>query len=104
MLDVIDVPLSPLQLSDRWRRMCVDPTFEDVPGKIELTQWGEIPFEPGGKTHGLLAAALAVLLIQKLGSKAMVEVGIRAPDIGGRSERSLASTFQNFISPNPCAM
>ena len=82
MLDVIEVPLSPLQLSDRWRRMCVDPTFEDVPGKIELTQWGEIPFEPGGKTHGLLAAALAVLLIQKLGSKAMVEVGIWAPDIG----------------------
>ena len=87
MVDVIEVPLSPLELSERWRRMCVDPTFEDIPGKIEITQWGEILMSPVGKAHGLLAVSLSVLLMRKLGGRAMVEVGIlttagiRAPDV-----------------------
>lgn len=77
--------------------MCVDPTFEDVPGKIELTQWGEILVSPAGKTHGLLAVALSVLLMRKLGGKAMVEVGvltaagIRAPDAAWCSDEFLAA-------------
>lgn len=97
MVDVIEVPLSPLELGERWRRMCVDPTFEDVPGKIELTQWGEILMSPVGKAHGLLAVALSVLLMRKLGGKAMVEVGvltaagIRAPDVAWCSDAFLAA-------------
>ncbi len=77
--------------------MCVDPTFEDVPGKIELTQWGEILMSPVGKAHGLLAVALSVLLMRKLGGKAMVEVGvltaagIRAPDVAWCSDAFLAA-------------
>ena len=96
MVDVIEVPLSPLELSERWRRMCVDPTFEDVPGKIELTQWGEILISPVGKAHGLLAVSLSVLLMRKLGGRAMVEVGIlttagiRAPDVAWCSDGFLA--------------
>ena len=97
MVDVIEVPLSPIELGERWRRMCVDPTFEDVPGKIELTQWGEILMSPVGKAHGLLAVALSVLLMRKLGGKAMVEVGvltaagIRAPDVAWCSDAFLAA-------------
>lgn len=77
--------------------MCVDPTFEDVPGKVELTQWGEILMSPVGKAHGLLAVALSVLLMRKLGGKAMVEVGvltpagIRAPDVAWCSDAFLAA-------------
>ena len=97
MVDVIEVPLSPLELSERWRRMCVDPTFEDVPGKIEITQWGEILISPVGKAHGLLAVSLSVLLMRKLGGRAMVEVGIlttagiRAPDVAWCSDGFLAA-------------
>ena len=77
--------------------MCVDPTFEDVPGKIELTQWGEILMSPVGKAHGLLSVALSALLMRKLGGKAMVEVGvltaagIRAPDVAWCSDAFLVA-------------
>lgn len=97
MVDVTEVPLSPHMMSERWRRMCADPTFEDVAGKIELTQWGEILLSPVGKAHGLLAVSLSVLLMRKLGGKAMVEVGIlttagiRAPDVAWCSDGFLTA-------------
>lgn len=88
--------MSPPELSERWKRMCVDPTFEDVPGKIELTQWGEILMSPVGKTHALLAMSIGSLLTRKLGGKAMAEVGIltpagiRAPDVTWCSDAFLS--------------
>ena len=92
MPDVIEAPLTPLQLTERWRRMCVDPTFEDVPGKIELTQWGEILMSPVAMAHGVLAGELAILLPRKLGGKVVLDVGIltaagiRAPDVAWCSD------------------
>lgn len=96
-IDVIETPMTAAQLAERWRSMCADPTFEDVPGKVELTPWGEILMSPVGKTHGLLAGALARLLPQKLGGKVMVEVGVlteegvRAPDVAWCSDEFLSA-------------
>ena len=35
---MIEAPLAPAQLAARWQALCADPTFEDVAGKIELTE------------------------------------------------------------------
>jgi hypothetical protein len=53
-----------------WKAMCADPTFEDIPGKIELNEWGEILMSPVGKTHGIVAMRIAELLHKTLGGHA----------------------------------
>lgn len=93
--EVIDAPLSPQQLAERWRALCADATFEDVPGKVELTEWGEILMSPVGKTHGLIVMRIAEALKRGLGGHTMAEVGIvtsigvRAPDVAWCSDQYL---------------
>lgn len=94
--EAIEAPLDREQLAKRWRAMCADPSFEDIAGKVELTEWGEIlVMSPVGKTHGLLATRIAKALEQVLGGRTMVEVGVatdigvRAPDVAWCSERFL---------------
>jgi Uma2 family endonuclease len=96
-LDAIDAPLAPAQLVARWRALAADATFEDVAGKIELTEWGEILMSPVGKTHGIAAMRIAEALRKALGGHAMAEVGIataigvRAPDVAWCSDDFLAA-------------
>jgi Uma2 family endonuclease len=93
--EVIDAPLDREQLSERWRALCADPSFEDLAAKIELTEWGEILMSPVSKTHGLSAAHIAELLRKALGGYVMVEVGVataigvRAPDVAWCSQQYL---------------
>ena len=54
--EVIEAPMTLAQLVARWQALCADPTFEDVAGKIELTEWGEIY----GRQGPLAVTALAV--------------------------------------------
>ena len=92
----IEAPLAPHELAQRWQQLCADPTFEDVAGKIELTQWGEILMSPVAKSHGIAAARLVETLRTALGGHVMVEVGVataigvRAPDVAWCSDRFLA--------------
>jgi len=87
IIEAIDSPLTADQLVQRWQALCADPTYEDVPGKLELTEWGEILMSPVGKTHGLIAMRIAEGLRRALGGHTMAEVGvataigIRAPDV-----------------------
>lgn len=93
----IEAPLAPEQLARRWQALCADPTFEDVAGKIELTEWGEILMSPVGKTHGIAAMRIAEALRRALGGHTMAEVGVatsigvRAPDVAWCSENYLAA-------------
>jgi Uma2 family endonuclease len=95
ILEPIEAPLAPEQLAARWQALCNDPTFEDIAGKIELTEWGEILMSPVGKTHGIVASHIATHLKHVLGGQTMVEVGIatglgvRAPDVAWCSEAFL---------------
>ncbi len=95
ILEPIEAPLAPEQLARRWQAICSDPTFEDIAGKIELTEWGEILMSPMGKSHGIAAGHIASYLKQVLGGRTMVEVGIatalgvRAPDVAWCSEAFL---------------
>jgi Uma2 family endonuclease len=96
--EAIEAPLDREQLAERWRAMCADPSFEDIAGKVELTEWGEILImSPVGKVHALLATHLARMLEDALGGRTMVEVGVvtgigvRAPDVAWCSEAFLAA-------------
>lgn len=77
--------------------MSCDPTFEDVAGTMEITEWGEILMTPVGKRHGLMAMRLGERLRQALGGHAMTEVGVataigvRAPDVAWCSDGWLAA-------------
>lgn len=96
-VQTIEAPLTRDELAARWQALCNDPTFEDVPGKIELTEWGEILTSPVGKLHGLVATRVAEYLRQSLGGRTMVEVGVataigvRAPDVAWCSDAYLAA-------------
>ena len=95
--EAIEASLAPEELVRRWQGLCADPTFEDVAGKIELTEWGEILMSPVGKTHGITAGRLVEVLQRSLKGRTMVEVGIatsigvRAPDVAWCSEAFLAA-------------
>jgi Uma2 family endonuclease len=97
LVEAIEAPLAPLELAQRWRALCDDPTFEDVAGKIELTEWGEILMSPVGKSQGIAAGRLVASLQRALGGHAMVEVGVataigvRAPDVAWCSDAFLAA-------------
>jgi Uma2 family endonuclease len=97
MPETIEAPLAPEQLVRRWQAMCADPTFEDIAGKIELTEWGEILMSPVSKSHGIAAARFAEGLRRSLGGHTLVEVGIataigvRAPDVAWCSDAWLAA-------------
>lgn len=96
--EAIEAPLDREQLARRWQALCADPSFADIAGKVELTEWGEILImSPVGKTHGLVAARAAEVLRGALGGRVMVEVGIatelgvRAPDVAWCSDAFLAA-------------
>ena len=92
-----EAPLAPDELARRWRALCADPIFEDVAGKIELTEWGEILMSPVGKSHGIAAMRIGEALRKALSGQAMAEVGVataigvRAPDVAWCSDGFLAA-------------
>ena len=101
--EAIEAPLAPDELARRWQAMCADPTFEDIVGKIELTQWGEILMSPVGKTHGLTAGRIVEVLQRSLGGRTLIEVGIatsigvRAPDVAWSSDTFLAAHPEEML-------
>ncbi len=95
--EMIEAHLTSDQLARRWQALCIDPTFDDVAAKIELTEWGEILMRPVGKTHGISAMRVAAALQKALGGHTMAAVGVatsigvRAPDVAWCTERYLAA-------------
>lgn len=73
-------PLNRQLLAQRWQAMCADPAFNDVLGKVELNEWGDVLMNPPvGKTHAIAAMALGSRLMQQLGGHAMGEAGFLTP-------------------------
>ena len=80
--EVIEQPLSREVLAQRFRELCDDPRFANLPGKVELDAWGRIIMSPASNQHGLLQARLAEVLRQSLGGAALVEASISTnPDL-----------------------
>ena len=73
--ELIEAPLSTDELAERYREMCDDIRFRNIPGKVELDPWGRVLMTPASTYHsriqGRLCQKLAVL-----GSETLVEPGI----------------------------
>ena len=86
MQEVIVAPLSGEELGARYRALCDDPRFENLPGKIELDSWGRILMSPASTYHAVLQGRLCKRLAA-LGGEVLVEapiltaVGLLAADV-----------------------
>jgi Uma2 family endonuclease len=75
MQELIEAPLSGEELGARYRALCDDPCYANVPGKIELDVWGRMLMSPASSYHTALQAEL-VKRLSTLGGRAFVEAGI----------------------------
>jgi Uma2 family endonuclease len=78
MQDLLERPLSADELGVRYRAICEDPCYANVPGKIELDLWGRMVMNPPSSYHSALQVELASRL-RSLGGRVFVEVGVLTP-------------------------
>jgi Uma2 family endonuclease len=73
--EVIESPLSSEELAIRYRALCDDPLYVDVPGKIELDLWGRMVMSPASNYHSAVQSRLDQLLAS-LGGRTFVEASV----------------------------
>jgi len=84
--EVIDRPLTYEELGAMYRRLCDDPLFANVPGKVEIDTWGRMVMSPPSNYHGSLQARL-VQRLAPLGGETISEasvlthLGVVVPDV-----------------------
>lgn len=78
MQDVIEVPLSSDDLAARYRALCDDPCYANVPGKIELDAWGRMVMTPPSFYHGVIQGRLCRRLAT-LGGEVVAEAPVVTP-------------------------
>jgi Uma2 family endonuclease len=76
--ELIEEPLSAEALGARFRELCDDPRFANLPGKIELDVWGRILMSPASNLHGMVRMRLGQRLAP-LGGCAYAEASILTP-------------------------
>lgn len=76
--ELIEKPLSSEELAERYRALCDDPCFTNVPGKIELDVWGRVLMTPPSAYHGRIQGRLSQKLVA-LGGTTFVEAPIVTP-------------------------
>jgi len=90
--ELIEAPLSGEELAERYRALCDDPGYSNVPGKIELDLWGRMVMTPASFYHGVVQGRLCRLLA-KLGGEVVVEapvvttMGLFVADVAWASAR-----------------
>lgn len=47
-----------------WQEICDDPTFQDLPYKIETNEYGQVVMSPASNQHGRQQSRIVVLLSQ----------------------------------------
>lgn len=75
MHELIEAPLSSEDLAARYRSLCDDPCYANVPGKIELDVWGRMVMTPASVYHGVLQGRLCRRLAA-LGGEVIIEAPI----------------------------
>jgi Uma2 family endonuclease len=73
--ELIEKPLSSEELAARYRALCEDRLYENVPGKIELDVWGRLLMTPPSYYHGVVQVRLCQRLAA-LGGETSVEAPI----------------------------
>ena len=75
MQELIESPLSREELAVRYRDMCEDVRFSNLPGKIELDLWGRMVMSPASTYHGMVQGRLCQRLAV-LGGETFAEAPI----------------------------
>jgi Uma2 family endonuclease len=95
-LELIEAPLSADELAARYREMCEDVRFANIPGKVELDLWGRVLMTPASTYHGRVQGRLCQKLAG-LGGEALIETGIAThlglfvPDIAWASTQFISA-------------
>lgn len=91
MQELIETPLSGEELAERYRALCADNRYANLPGKVELDPWGRMVMSPPASYyHGVIQAKL-VRALDLLGGQASIEApivtsaGILVADLGWAS-------------------
>jgi Uma2 family endonuclease len=93
--ELIEAPLSREELGARYRALCEDPLYANVPGKIEIDLWGRLLMSPAGAYHGALQGRLCKKLAA-LGGEVFVETsvvttaGVLVPDVAWASDEFMS--------------
>jgi Uma2 family endonuclease len=88
--EVIEEPLSAEELGARYRALCEDRLYANIPGKIEIDLWGRLVMSPASNYHSALQTRLAQRLAA-LGGQVFVEgsvvtaAGVFVPDVAWAS-------------------
>jgi Uma2 family endonuclease len=105
--ELIEVPLSAEDLAVRYRSLCDDPCFANIPGKIEIDLWGRLVMTPASPYHGRVQALLCEKLAT-LGGETAVETPIATPlglfvaDLSWSGQKSTkAAEFENPLMRAP---
>ena len=94
--ELIEAPLSQEELAMRYRALCDDPSYANVPGKIELDAWGRMVMTPASVYHGILQGRLVHQLKAAAGGEVIVEApiatstGLFVADVAWASPRFMA--------------
>ena len=100
MQEIVDAPLSSDQLAIQYRRLCDDPCFANIPGKIELDVWGRVLMSPPAAVyHGRVQANVTHKLKAVLGGHVITEAPIATP--GGLFVPNVAWASPGFMSADP---
>lgn len=73
--ELIEAPLSSEELAARYRALCENPCYANVPGKIEVDAWGRLLMSPASNYHSALQTRLSQRLTV-LGGEVFVEVSV----------------------------
>ena len=77
--EVAERELTYEELAERYRAICEDLRFENLPGKVELDTWGRMIMSPASNYHGVLQGRLAGRCSAALGGEAITEASVLTP-------------------------
>ena len=76
--EVAERELTYEELAERYRSLCADQRFENLPGKVELDTWGRMLMSPASNYHGILRGRLSQRFLP-LGGQAIAEASVLTP-------------------------
>lgn len=74
--ELIEAPLTREELAVRYRDLCADPSYNRVPGKLEIDVWGRLVMTPPSFYHGRIQGRVIQALDAIAGGQVMGETPI----------------------------
>jgi len=97
---------TPEFLLARWEELAHDPSFENLPYKIELNSWGKVEMSPASVRHARLQAAVTIALSEGLKDgvtlsecPVLTRIGVRVPDVAWASAAFMQAHGHGSLLP-----